>query len=296
MTPEETMVMTTWAQPTHNNAVRLGVEMRLFEAMEADQGSSKSSSAIADSCTPPAEHFLVARMLRHMAAMGTVVETGPDTFAPTPYARALTRVDYSDSIDFVYEDWQRILISSIEFFREHGFKSPTSMFDSPFQTAYKCEGQHLFEYFAKSAPLMGKKFASIMNVWSTGRPKWFREDYYHVRERLIAGAPSDTDDVPFLVDIGGGTGHDLTLFKSAFGEEFKGKLILQDRPEIIAMAQQSLDPSITAMAHDFLTPQPVQGIVLSFPQSCYYLTHSVNCTRRTGILPPLHNTGLGQYY
>ena len=271
MTPEETMVMTTWAKPTHNAAIRLGVEMHLFEALGADGGSPKSSSTIADSMTPPAEYALVARVLRHMAAMGTVLETGPDTFAPTPYALALTKEIYRESIEFVEDDWQPLHQSSPEFFRQNGFKSPTSMFDSPFQLAYDCKGQHLFEFLGKTAPqrgkpLMGKKFGSTMQVWSTGRPKWFREDYYPVRERLIADAKPD---VPFFVDVGGNMGHDVTLLKAAFRDDIRGLLVVQDRPEIVALAEKNLEPGITAMAHDFLTEQPVKGerLTLNYPIS-----------------------------
>ena len=262
MTPEETMVMTTWAQPTHSAAIRLGVEMHLFEALAADGGSPKSSGTIADSMTPPAEYALVARVLRHMATMGTVLETGPDTFAPTPYALALTKEIYRESIEFVEDDWQPLHQSSPEFFRQNGFKSPTSIFDSPFQLAYDCKGQHLFEFMGQVAPqrgkpLMGKKFGSIMQVWSTGRPKWFREDYYPVRERLITDAKPDT---PFFVDVGGNMGHDVTLLKAAFGDDIRGNLIFQDRPEIVALAEKNVEPGITAMAHDFLTEQPVKGM------------------------------------
>ena len=276
MTPEETMVMTTWAQPTHNAAVRLGVEMHLFEALAADGGSPKSSSTIADSMNPPAEHALVARVLRHMAAMGTVLEPGPDTFAPTSYALALAKEIYRESIEFVEDDWQPLHQSSPEFFRQNGFKSPT-LLDSPFQLAYDCKGQHLFEFLGKTAPergrpLMGKKFGSIMQVWSTGRPKWFREDYYPVRERLIAGAKPDA---PFFVDVGGNMGYDVKLLKTAFGDDIRGDLILQDRPEIVALAEQNLEPGITAMAHDFLTEQPVKGIT-----SAPYLLNLLIANRR----------------
>lgn len=264
MTPEETMVMTTWAQPTHNAAVRLGVEMRLFEALAANDGSAKTSTAIADSMSPQAEHALVARMLRHMATMGTVIETAPNTFKPTPYATALANDMYRESIEFVEDDWQPLHQASPEYFRDNGFKSPTSMFDSPFQVAYNCKGQHLFQFLSEGAPkigkpMMGKKFASIMQVWSTGRPKWFRDDYYPVRERLITGQKSGEDAV-FFVDVGGNVGHDAQLLKAAFADEIKGKLVVQDRPDIVAIAEKNLEGSgITAMAHDFLTPQPVKG-------------------------------------
>jgi hypothetical protein len=37
----------------------------------------------------------------------------------------------------------------------------------------------------------------------------------------------------------------------------KGKLILQDQPEVVSMAE--LSPEIEKMAHDFNMPQPIKG-------------------------------------
>jgi hypothetical protein len=113
----------------------------------------------------------------------------------------------------------------------------------------------MFEYFDKSAPQMGRRFASMMDMWSKGRPRWFDDIYYPVKERLISGADSTSET--FLVDVGGGSGHDIDDLRKAFGSEIPGKLVLQDRPEILDLAQ--VDSSIERKPHDFLTEQPVKG-------------------------------------
>lgn len=82
----------------------------MFEALQGDDNdleeqteggvepqshpTSQSTSSIAARTNPETEPALVGRLLRHLAAMGTVHETGPDSFAPTPFARALTRRDF----------------------------------------------------------------------------------------------------------------------------------------------------------------------------------------------------------
>lgn len=53
------------------------------------------------------------------------------------------------------------------------------------------------------------------------------------------------------------SGHDVKGLRAAFADKIPGKLILQDRPEVIHLA--SLDPTDSKMPHDFLTPQPIQG-------------------------------------
>jgi hypothetical protein len=98
-----------------------------------------------------------------------------------------------------------------------------------------------------------------------GRQRWFDLDYYPVEERLISGASrSDNgEEAVLLVDVGGGTGHDVNGLREAFGDRLPGKLVLQDRPEIIEHAVLNGEADVK-MAHDFLTEQPVKGTSLKF--------------------------------
>ena len=45
--PAENVILTQWAQPTHNAVIRLASEIQLFEALAADGGTPKSSKRIA---------------------------------------------------------------------------------------------------------------------------------------------------------------------------------------------------------------------------------------------------------
>ena len=207
-------------------------------------------------------------MLRHLAAMGTVRETGPDTFAPTPFSNTFAEEAYRDANLFIEDDFQPVHVGLPGFFKDNGYKLPTTGVDSPFQHTYNCKGQHMFEYFQSSAPMMGKRFASMMDAWSKGRPRWFQEDYYPVKERLLEGAKSG-DGEAFLVDVGGGSGHDIDGLSEHFSDAISSKLVLQDRPEIVEIAK--IGPKIEKQAHDFMTEQPVKGSVLCL--SC--LNHSL---------------------
>jgi hypothetical protein len=81
------------------------------------------------------------------------------------------------------------------------------------------------------------------------------EAYYPVQERLVQGSKQDDKEV-FLVDVGGGRGHDLEGLKQAH-PNIKGRLILQDRPEVVGQAE--LSSGLEKMRHDFNTPQPIKG-------------------------------------
>ena len=265
--PTENALQLLWAQPTHLNIVRMAVEIKLFQAMASTPASGERSNTIAARCIPEGkvDTVLVARMLRHLAAMSTVLETGPDTFAPTPTSHAYAAPNYQDTILYIVDNFQPALDAGPSFFRANGFQAPSSSTDAPFQHAFE-KGVHYFEYFDKFDQEMGRRFASMMDVWSMGRQRWFDADYYPVQERLIDGA--DAKGV-FLVDVGGGTGHDVKGLRRSFGEKIPGKLVLQDRPEIIEHAQ--VDEADEKMAHDFLTEQPVKGtLTSSFPTTRTY--------------------------
>ena len=83
------------------------------------------------------------------------------------------------------------------------------------------------------------------------------KDLYPVKERLGLDAPNGDTDAAFLVDIGGGLGHDLEELKVKH-PDIRGRLILQDQPEVIAQISKAFD-GIDRTAHDFFTPQPVKG-------------------------------------
>lgn len=193
-------------------------------------------------------------MLRHLAAMHTVHETAPSTFAPTTTSKAFAEPIYQDTILYIADNFQPALSKMPSFFQTHGFSLPNSQTDGPFQHAFDCKGYHYFEYFQKFDPEMGRRFGSMMDAWSKGRPRWFDPEFYPVQERLLAGA---SGGAAFLVDVGGGTGHDVEGVREAFGSRLSGALVLQDRPEVIELAQ--VGEGVEKMAHDFLTEQPVKG-------------------------------------
>ncbi len=83
-------------------------------------------------------------------------------------------------------------------------------------------------------------------------------NFYPVQKNLFEGAEPDA---VFLVDAGGGKGHDLQeLYRKQ--SNLLGKLVLQDTKGVIAEAKaeaSDLDPRVILMEHDFFTTQPVIG-------------------------------------
>ena len=71
-----------------------------------------------------------------------------------------------------------------------------------------------------------------------------------------------TDETALVVDVGGGLGHATKQIKELCGD-LKGKVILQDRPEVLNDIKEEL-VGIEKMGHDFFTPNPVKGMLLKF--------------------------------
>ena len=102
---------------------------------------------------------------------------------------------------------------------------------------------------------------SHMAGYAAQRGTW--EEIYPIREKLL----DDKDDLRnskdiFLVDLGGGAGHDLTRFSSAFLPTLQEpRLVLQDLAEVIDTATKSgtLPPSVKAVPIDFTKEPPVLG-------------------------------------
>ena len=85
--------------------------------------------------------------------------------------------------------------------------------------------------------------------------------FYPVDKNLADGAEIVVGAV-FLVDIGGGKGHDLQELHRKY-PKLPGKLVLQDLKGVIKEAEASgLDEKIVTMEHDFFRPQPIKGIFL----------------------------------
>ena len=65
-----------------------------------------------------------------------------------------------------------------------------------------------------------------------------------------------TADTPVFVDVGGGNGQQCVSLQQRY-PDMKGRIVLQDRPRILANA--ITDERVERMDYDFLTEQPVKG-------------------------------------
>jgi hypothetical protein len=141
-----------------------------------------------------------------------------------------------------------------EFFRKHGFKTPNSELVNPYCFAHRTGDKSIWEFIGQyperlAALNFGMGAQSQAAAWTVGIFPF---------ESELKQSKTD-DDTVLLVDIGGGKGHVTTQIKALVGD-IKGKIILQERPEVIA---EITDPllGIEVMEYDFFTPQPIKGML-----------------------------------
>ena len=135
------------------------------------------------------------------------------------------------------------------------YQNPGHIANGPFQYAHHTKEP--FFIWLGQRPEHFEYFNNYMSGYRQGKRSWMDKDLYPVKERLGLDAPNGDTDAAFLVDIGGGLGHDLEELKVKH-PDIRGRLILQDQPEVIAQISKAFD-GIDRTAHDFFTPQPVKG-------------------------------------
>lgn len=123
-------------------------------------------------------------------------------------------------------------------------------------TAYRLGCPENIDFWARCSakPELQASFSEMMENWTRYKTHW--TDYYD--SRILLSCDIDPS-APILVDVGGNRGHDISLFLERHRTDIPtGSLILQDRPEALALAEVDQE-KIRTMPHDFLTSQPVRG-------------------------------------
>ncbi|KAL2262440.1 hypothetical protein VTK26DRAFT_1343 [Humicola hyalothermophila] len=87
-TPRETMIRHCWANTATFAVLSTAVDVGLFSLLAEDGGSAKNANELAVKLgmDPP----LLCRLMRHLGAMGYIIETGQDEYKPTNFSSSLS--------------------------------------------------------------------------------------------------------------------------------------------------------------------------------------------------------------
>lgn len=206
------------------------------------------------------DHKLLIRIMRVLNASGFVGEASEENYIPTPLTKAMIMPALESGVKHTYDHDYQVLAQTHKYFQTNGYNNPTDSTDTPFQMAFGTKLNY-FEYLVQDGKKF-KDFDAIMTLNRNSKPHWV--EYFPVQERIIDEYLHNTKEGDvFMVDVGGGLGHDLEYFKKKF--PYVGSLVLQDLPHTLSSV--SLSEGIEIMPYDFFTPQPVKGKTNILPGS-----------------------------
>lgn len=140
-----------------------------------------------------------------------------------------------------------------DFFMEKKYQDITSNTDTPFQKAFNTD-LACFDWLVQHP----KHFGSLQKIMTAleGAEWTVGFDLIKTEAEKIKSIALQPSEGPFLVDVGGGHGHQCVQLAKTY-PNLLGHLVLQDLPEAV----NSLPPieGVRAEAHDFFQKQPITG-------------------------------------
>ncbi|CAJ2508351.1 Uu.00g133770.m01.CDS01 [Anthostomella pinea] len=261
-TPRETMIKHCWAQAGALAGLQLGVDTGLWKLMAKNGDEPQKVGDLADALG--IEKPLLSRMMRHLGAMGYVVEVGEDVYKTNNFSKSLSIPIIGDGYLPMLSGGSCGAMRFPEYARKNNWREPTDAHNTAMHYAYNTK----LDFFARQHEIgYGEHFNHHMGGYRQGRLPWMDPSFYPVKERLIEGADS-SPDVPFLIDIGGSVGHDVSQFLKMWPDH-PGKLVLQDLGVVVNQIKD-LDPGIQRMEYDFHAPQPLKGARAYYMHSCLH--------------------------
>ncbi|KAF2837272.1 o-methyltransferas-like protein [Patellaria atrata CBS 101060] len=262
------MVFSHFENAAHTGAVRALLEMGVFHALPMDE-SSMTATELAEKLN--VNKLLLVRLMRAATPAGPFKEVGVEEYAHTPYSKLYLVPELGGVFKLMIDEYMPPKAKLYEFLKETKWQNPESEQSNPYTFAHRTDGETMWEHMAHF-PDREKMFNFGMQA-QTAATNWTIAIYPWVEALKDL---ESTEDSILVVDVGGGKGHASKQIRQFLGEK-KGKVILQDRPSVIADISEEL-PGVERMGYDFFTPQPIQGAFIYYIRRCLHDWSDTSCT------------------
>lgn len=176
-----------------------------------------------------------------------------------------------------------------EYLKVKRYTNPTNKDDSAFKFAFDTN-DHYFEYInRKGREHEAEAFHNHMRLKTLGL-SW--HEMPNIMKDVFETYQACDNEV-LIVDVGGGSGHDLVSFRSG-NPNMGGRLILQDLPRSIEIAKSGGELEklgIEAVEHDFFTPEGIQGARVYYLKMVLHDWPDEQCKQILANLKPAMKTG-----
>ncbi|KAF7195146.1 O-methyltransferase asqD [Pseudocercospora fuligena] len=241
------------------SAVRIAIDMELFEKVMAAEGPISSGELASQS---GAEEQLILRLGRALTGTGFLSsETAKDggiAYFANDITKHATRPNVRAGLKFHFDQGLPVAQKAPEYFKKHGLKIPKADSEAVFNYALQTEDE-CWTYWSKQPGVMENfnTFARGYFGTQTIPIRWFPYD-----EVCFGGFDPVKSGCEYLwVDVGGNKGHNLQTLVEKY-PDVKGKFLLQDLPATIDELNRSdvrLSDKISTQGYDFFAAQPVKG-------------------------------------
>ncbi|KAI8630255.1 S-adenosyl-L-methionine-dependent methyltransferase [Xylariaceae sp. FL1651] len=230
--------------PLQTSVTKIGQDLKIFEIL-ANSGPRSLEELQALTKAHP---ITLRRLLRYMASVGLVRETGTNQFETNKKCQNLATPGAAAILTHFFENCGPLFQEMPRFLHKNDYQDVTDGNATVFQTAYKTD-KNTYEWFSQH-PEHKAALVRFMAMEQAVRGSWL--DEYPIKRDTQSWDP----EMPVFVDVGGNVGHYCALFKKKY-PEVPGRVILQDLPSTIAHALQT--PGVETIGHNFFEYQQTKG-------------------------------------
>ncbi|KAL4745597.1 hypothetical protein BDW72DRAFT_208059 [Aspergillus terricola var. indicus] len=234
-------------------ATKIALNMGIFDFVCSSDKDEFTAAEIA--LHTRADPVLVERIMRALVLTRLFSPTPRNTYRAHQSVHDLAPGAYiRDMLIFTQEVADPILLKLPEFLRKQKYQNPDGSGASAFQYAHQTEDP--FYTWLQQRPNYYSAFCGMMKSTEEFAARW--PDLYPVQERFESFRGCHAERPLRVVDIAGGTGHNLQLLLDKI-PDLQAQLTLQELPEVLENRPVQVDACIRGMPHNFLQPQPVIG-------------------------------------
>ncbi|KAF2809937.1 o-methyltransferas-like protein [Mytilinidion resinicola] len=198
------------------------------------------------------DESVITRAMRVICVQGIAEEPETDVYAHN--AKSLAYITGTSQYFFQMVLHQDLVMRKLpDYFKTHTKEDLFDLRKSPYAHALDREGMTYYQVISDDPDRL-HMFNQTLTQMDQQMPILGMFPFAALKNQVEASPQK-----PFIVDVGGGRGQVLMSVQKEAPAGFGAKMILQDRPDVLAAIAQEDIPNIEKMEHDFFTPQPVKG-------------------------------------
>ncbi|KAH8650058.1 O-methyltransferase-domain-containing protein [Xylariales sp. PMI_506] len=245
------MMMELYGSHLKLAVIYIAMELGLFKALTAEGVETLCLEDLSEKSK--ASPALLERLLRYLSSEHYIDNVSLNQFKANDRTRALAGTVGDAGISHLFEYVSPIVQTFPSFLVENGYQDITSSTNTPFNKAFSTT-LPAFAWLVQHP----KHFRALQVVMTALQSSEWIVGFKLLDDEVqsVSAATAEASTRPFLVDVGGGHGHQCAQLLKVY-PELHGKLYLQDLPAAV----NKLTPidGVTANAHDFFTKQPIEG-------------------------------------